>query len=190
MQFWVFRQVWQADQVPPGYGPWVQDLVPPAVCLNPGEQEAVQVDPRVQVAAVVRRDWRTFGLPPGVVQVRPQGQTLVGAPTKFSTDTPPSSVLRRTVLGLPVTLTVQARSYTWTFGDGTTARESATGALPATEHVFARTGAVAATLTIVYGGSFTIGDDPAVYDVEGTATIPGPEEPLGVRQARTQLEAD
>lgn len=188
MRFWVYEQTWNPTGQPPTYGPPSRGGT--SVCVGPDAPDvAQQVDPRVLVAATVRRDWRTYGLPAGRVATRPTGQTLTGAVTQFSSPVEPQAVLHRTVLGLPVALTVTAQSYAWDFGDGTGTTQRA-GQPPSAMHTYTRTAALAASLTITYTGSFTIGDDPQTYEVQGTATVPGPEQPLVVRQARTQLEHD
>lgn len=187
-RFWVYARTWNAAAQPPGYGP--AQRAGTTTCVGLDEPAvAQQIDPRVLVAATVRRDWRTYGLPAGRVVTRPAGQTLTGAVTQFSSPVEPQAVLHRTVLGLPVALTVTARSYAWDFGDGTGTKQRG-GQPPAAQHTYFRTAALAASLTVVYTGTFTVGDDSQVYEVQGAATVPGPQQPLVVRQARTQLEHD
>lgn len=171
------------------YGPPVRRMAPPYVCLT--AQQAAVVDPRIATIAAVRAQWRTFGLPGAVVRTEPAGQTLAGAVTRLSTPSAAKVTLPpKTVLGLKVTLSVTAVSYRWEFGDGTSqVLTSAAGGPPHAEHVYRRTGVQQATLRTAYSATFTIAGDPTVYPLDGTADVPGLPTAIGVREARTQLEA-
>jgi len=159
---------------------------PRFVCLGPGDPG---IDPRVAVIAIVRRDFKNFPIERAVARTRPDGQSLVNAPTEIFTTVDGKDVIRRAILGLPVVVTAVARSYTWRFGDGTSIVVAAgAGPPPALHHPYGRAGDFQVSLDVTYGGTFTVGGSPVVYDVEGTATITGPPAGLAVREARTQLE--
>lgn len=168
------------------YGPDTRITAPPTVCLGP--QDA-RVDPRLAVIAQVQRDWRTFPVPPATISVLPASGTLAGAVTKFRSTSPLRQALApRQVLGLPVTLTVTASRYIWDFGDGTTTSTGA-GTASTAEHTYRVAGTLQVSLETLYSATFTIGDDPTTYPLDGLADVPGAPRPLPVREARTQLEA-
>lgn len=149
----------------------------------------VGIDPTVAVVATVRRDFQSFPLERAVVTTMPVGQSLVNATTLFVTSADGRDEVRKTILGLPVVVSAVAQTYTWRFGDGLSVTRPADGRPPQQEqHVYRSPGAVTASLEITYGGTFTVGSSPVVYDVQGTAVIPGPAQPLVLREARSQLE--
>lgn len=182
IQFWVYVETW-IDAVG-AYGPPVRQA---GVSCFGADQPGL--DPRIAVIAQVRRDWKSYPIPGATVATQPADGTLAGAVTRFASDRPTRFALApQTILGFQVTVTVTAAEYTWIFGDGTTAQSPPT-ATPTAEHVYRTAGPMAVSLRASYTGTFTIGGSPEVYDLEGTAEVPGQQRLLPVEQARTQLEA-
>ncbi|HEY0869263.1 MAG TPA: hypothetical protein VGD55_02600, partial [Acidothermaceae bacterium] len=63
---------------------------------------------------------------------QPANGGIVNLPTLFATNTPPAQTFNETLLGVQVTLNVEA-SWTWHFGDGSTlTSRNAGGAYPIT----------------------------------------------------------
>lgn len=184
-RFFVYTRTWTGSE----YGPPVLRPAPSSVCLGP-VQAARLIDPTVSIAALVRAEWRSFGLPGASVRTRPEGETLVGAATQFSTEASPQpTVPPKRVLGRSVQLHVKARQYVWDFGDGTSLTVDASGARPSASHTYRSAGEKAVRLSTMYTADFTIAGSPATYPLEGTATVPGQVTLLTAREARTQLEA-
>jgi hypothetical protein len=181
IQFWVYVQTW--NEVSGAYGAPVRR---PGVECYGADQPGV--DPLIAVEAQVRREWRSYPIPAATVTTQPAAGTLAGAVTLFTSDMPAQFALPpRTILGYPVTVSVSASRYVWVFGDGQTASASP-GALR-TEHVYRTAGPMSVSLRCFYTGTFTIGDSPTVYELDGEADVPGQAQQLPVEQARTQLEA-
>lgn len=184
MRFWVYtRQYNRVTQT--ALTAWTRTNPPGFVCLGP---DAPGIDPIIAVVATVRRDFKQFPIEKATVRTRPDGQSLVNADTEVSTTADGTDVIRQTILGLPVVVTAIAQSYTWRFGDGTAQTVRAEGHPMPVRHKYARPGSYQLSLDVTYGGTFTVGTSPVVYDVQGTATITGPPAALDVREARSQLE--
>lgn len=176
MQYWRFLS-------PAGTGlegPFTR--APGAVCLGP--TEVPTPDPRAEIAAVVERDWQTFGLLAGELVKRPAAETLVNVETLFASATPATFTVTQSILGQQVVLTATGQSWAWDFGDGA----SVTTSQPEVSHVYAEAGDLTASVAVTYSGTYTIGADPTVLTVTGTATVPGPALVVPVREARVQLE--
>ncbi|MDN4174421.1 hypothetical protein QWY28_15765 [Nocardioides sp. SOB77] len=124
---------------------------------------------------------RRVGLPPAQLQVQPpNGRTLVNFATNFYTE---QGDLTRsvTLLGRQVDLRIHPTSYTWSFGDGTTATTSGPGAAyPDLEvtHDYRKAGRVAPSVDTTYSAEFSVDGGPW-QPVDGTVTIPG--APVGLR---------
>ncbi len=168
--------------------PWQLVTSPLYVCLGPTNPV---VRPKVAVPALVNREFKRLVVLRGVTAVEPAPQTLVNLETTFSTDAPRSYPIETTILGQQVHITAKAESYTWHFGDGATGTTSEPGAAGSAQvaHTYTRPGRLAAYVVISWSGTFTIGTDPTVLPVDGTATTRGPAAPLGVREARSQYES-
>jgi len=168
--------------------PWRLVTSPPYVCLGPTNPV---VRPKVAIPALVSREFKRLVVLRGVTAVEPAPQTLVNLETTFSTDAPRSYPIETTILGQQVHITAKAESYTWHFGDGVTTTTAEPGAAGSAlvAHTYTRPGRLAAYVVISWSGTFTIGTDPTVLPVDGTATTRGPAAPLGVREARSQYES-
>ena len=183
-RFWVYIQAWSATRG--AYGPPVLRTEPPYTCLGPAE--VAEVNATSAVVAQVRKDWKTFGLPPAVVVTQPKGETLVNVATRFTTTTPLTARLPpRPVLGMDVTLRIKAERYEWDFGDGTVQKADAEGGKPRAEHTYRDPGVKRVRLRAFYSATFTIAGDATVYPLEGTADVPGRATRVTAREARTEL---
>ncbi len=164
-------------------GPGSRVADPPFVCLGPDDPV---LDPTVAIAAIVQRDFQRVVVLKGGVEASPGPETLVNIPTRFSTDAPASYDIPLTLLGQPVTITATARSWTWHFGDGTTASTTAAGTDGRVEHTYLTAASVGAHVVIEWSGTYRIGGG-AELPITGTATTVGDAAPLQVKQARSEL---
>jgi hypothetical protein len=120
---------------------------------------------------------------------QPAGAGVVNLPTLFATNTPQTQAFNETLLGVQVTLNVNA-SWTWDFGDGTTLTTADPGgSYPITSlaHAYLAAGSYAVTLTTNWTGTFSMAGGPA-------AVIPGGAIPrvsipfaIDVHEARSVL---
>ena len=139
--------------------------------------------------AMVLEAFRRVPLPGLRSQAQPAAKTLVNFETIFHTDAPP---LERqvTLLGQQVRLQITARSFTWSFGDGTSTTTTAPGApYPARDVVHRYTTArvtVEHHVTITWGARWSLGGGP-LRPVVGTVTTTGPSTPLRVAEATPVL---
>ena len=120
---------------------------------------------------------------------QPADGGVVNLPTLFATNTPPTQLFNETLLGVQVTLIVDA-SWTWDFGDGTTLTSTdAGGTYPITSlsHAYLSAAKYTVTLTTNWTGTFSMAGGPA-------AVIPGGPIPrisnpfaIDVHEARSVL---
>jgi PKD domain-containing protein len=99
---------------------------------------------------------------------QPAGGGVVNLPTLFATNTPTTQTFNETLLGVQVTLNVDA-SWTWDFGDGATLTSTDPGGpypITSLRHVYLVAGAYTVTLTTNWTGTFSMAGGPA-------AVIPG-----------------
>ena len=99
---------------------------------------------------------------------QPADGGVVNLPTLFATNTPPTQQFNETLLGVQVTLNVDA-SWTWSFGDGTALTSTDPGGpYPVTSlsHIYLVAGTYTVTLTTNWTGTFSMAGGPA-------AVIPG-----------------
>ena len=126
--------------------------------------------------------------------------TLVQWPVVYYSDFV-SHDLATTLLGQAVTIRIIPARYTWRFGDGTTKTTTSPGkpvdldryATPhdieqhaPISHRYHKCGTVDATVTVTFGGEFSINGGP-FYALPGQATVTSPPAPLTLREARAQL---
>ena len=180
VRFWIFRRV--VDTRIPGHDPAFERVLrPPSVCVGPDDP---RIDPLVAIPAIVDREFKRVVVLKGVAEVSPAPDTLINVPTRFTTQAPASYDIPLTILGQSVLITATADSWTWHFGDGTQQRLTASSN---TEHVYTRSGARSAYVVIEWTGTYRIGADPTVRQVNGTATTTGEPVAVAVRQARSEL---
>jgi PKD domain-containing protein len=109
---------------------------------------------------------------------QPANGGIVNLPTLFATNTPQQQTFNETLLGVQVTLNVDA-TWTWDFGDGATLTTTdAGGAYPITSlsHTYLAAGQNTVTLTTNWTGTFSMAGGPAIV-IPGGA-IPRVSAPL------------
>ena len=83
-------------------------------------------------------------------------------------------------------------AYGWVFGDGTRLGPTASAGAPWPEaditHTYTAPGAVADRVDVSWAGTFAVAGGPAVA-IPGQMTVAGPEVPVLVREARSELVA-
>ncbi len=146
-----------------------------------------QVTPGLVLTAM-----RRIGLPSLHVHTQPEEKTLVNFDTIFYAD--PAVVTRDlTLLGQGVRIEATPQSFTWHYGDGTSATTTDPGApYPAKDivhryadaHVTVRT-----SVDVTYAGRFQVSGGPW-QAIPGTVTITGPADPLRVSEATPVLSGD
>ena len=181
VRFWVYRRTYLPGSVPPAF---VRVLEPPSVCLGPDDP---RVDPTVAIPAIIDRDFQRVVVLKGIARVTPAPDTLVNVETRFATDAPASYEIPLTVLGQSVVITASAASWTWHFGDGITQRLTDGSSGGSTDHEYRKSGTRAAYVVIEWTGTYVIGGDPIVRQVNGTATTIGQPAQIAVRTARSEL---
>ena len=167
-----------------GITPYVRVSEPPSVCLGPDDP---RVDPTVAIPAIIDRDFQRVVVLKGIARVTPAPDTLVNVETRFATDAPASYEIPLTVLGQSVVITASAASWTWHFGDGTMQRLTDGDSGGSTVHEYRRSGPRAAWVVIEWTGTYVIGCDPTVRQVNGSATTVGEPAQIAVRTARSEL---
>jgi len=178
---WVYRRM---IRFPGEVSDWRRITPPPFVCRP--LTATPEVDPLVAIAALVDRDFQRVVVLKGVATVSPAPDTLVRIPTVFTTSAPASYDIPLTLLGRSVVITATAATYTWHFGDGTSASTSSPGTQGRVEHVYTESAPRSAYVVIEWTGTFTVDGGPA-QQVNGTATTTGDPVAIEVKQARTEL---
>ena len=120
---------------------------------------------------------------------QPAGSGVVNLPTLFSTNTPVAQVFNETLLGVQVTLNVNA-SWTWEFGDGTTLTSTDPGGrypIASLSHVYLAGGSYVVTLTTNWTGTFSMAGGPAAVIPGGPIPRVSPRFPLQIHEAHSVL---
>ena len=120
---------------------------------------------------------------------QPAGNGVVNLPTLFSTNTPLAQVFDETLLGVQVTLNVDA-SWTWDFGDGTTLTSSDPGGaypIASLNHVYLASGSYVVTLTTNWTGTFSMAGGPAAVIPGGPIPRVSLPFPLEIHEAHSVL---
>ena len=139
------------------------------------------------IPAIIDRDFQRVVVLKGIARVTPAPDTLVNVETRFATDAPSSYEIPLTVLGQSVVITASAVTWTWHFGDGIRLRLTDGSSGGSTVHEYRESGPRAAYVVIEWTGTYVIGGDPTVRQVNGTATTIGEPTQIAVRTARSEL---
>jgi hypothetical protein len=120
---------------------------------------------------------------------QPAGGGVVNLPTLFSTNTPLAQVFNETLLGVQVTLNVDA-SWTWDFGDGTTLTSTDPGGaypIASLNHVYLVSGSYVVALTTNWTGTFSMSGGPAAVIPGGAIPRASLPFPLEIHEAHSVL---
>lgn len=144
---------------------------------------------RVPVAFTAR-DFQRLPLPPGGLNVQPDGRpALINVATNVFVDAAPVT-LHATVLGRDVEVEATPSRFEWTFGDGGTLSTTDPGhAYPdmTTTHTYRRHGTWTITLTTVYSGRYRVAGETDWLPIAGTAHVASPAHPVQVIEAHAVL---
>ncbi|MCW2605309.1 MAG: uncharacterized protein JWO60_2 [Frankiales bacterium] len=177
--FWGWRR-----QVRPTLGDWVR--IDGVVCLG-GEEPGVPTT--AQAADYVQREFQSLVIVRGTTRIDPGARGLINTDTIFSTDkVGPEPLPAVSILGHQVVITVTPEEYRWQFGDGGSLTTTVPGRPLKKDvtHVYTKAGAYGASVTISWSGTFTIdGGEPIT--IRGRATTTGPETPIRILTAQSEL---
>jgi hypothetical protein len=120
---------------------------------------------------------------------QPAGGGVVNLPTLFSTNTPVVQMFNETLLGVQVTLNVNA-SWTWDFGDGTNLTSSDPGGaypISSLNHVYLVSGSYVVALTTNWTGTYSMAGGPAAVIPGGPIPRASLPFPLEIHEAHSVL---
>ncbi|WP_159809641.1 hypothetical protein [Cellulomonas citrea] len=173
------RPWWESTRVTASddWQPWV--LVENVTCAGGPDPTPEQV-----VTA-----FQTLPITPSVLTVQPdRGWVLVNKETIAFTD-PAPQMLGATVLGVPVTFQVTASQFTWDYGEKVFTTTSPGHPYPHQDvsYPYTHLGTGKVALTTTWQATYTVGDDPTVRPVPGTATTTSTSAPFEIREASAHL---
>ncbi len=186
--FWVWHRTTHVVVGPPErrtVGQWDQE--PGSYCLGADDPGVPTI---ARVISLVQTGFEEVDLPTFAVQTAPSPRTLVNVKTSFSAGSADPVVITQPILGTTVRITAKPLRWKWYFGDGTTLTTRTPGRPKTTDvhHVYRRTAVhTGVRVDVEWGGTFTVGSDPTVYDINGTAVVRGTDTTVDVRQARSEL---
>jgi len=163
------------------WGPW--DLVTGSWCTA-----AAGPTPEM-----VLTELRRLPLPAPALTVQPdRGWVLVNKDTVVYASPSPAT-FDITLLGVPVHLSATPATYTWDFGDGATTTTISPGhPWPDDDiaHAYTHLGTYQIALTTTWTATYTLGADPTVRTVPGTAATTTTSTPFTVEERRSHLVTD
>ena len=140
----------------------------------------------------VLTEFRRLPITPSALTVQPEGPVLVNIDTIAYVDPAPQT-LTTTVLGTPIAFQVTAATYTWDFGEDdpfTTTSPGHPWPDQDVAHPYRRPGTGQVTVTTTWQATYTLGTDPTVRTVPGTATTTTTSEPFEIVEAHSHLVAN
>lgn len=144
-------------------------------CLAPGPGRTAPVQP------ITWGDIAQFRPDPGIQIMEPDGWAIIGLDTNFYATTS-TQVVEGTLLGAPASVRFTPVSWTWSYGDGTSATVNTGGSswaslgIPefeptATSHVYRQLGDFAIDLVVEFGAEYQLAGTPWI-PIAGTLGIP------------------
>ena len=149
--------------------------------------------PKPQVTpGLVLTELRRIGLPALQARTQPRDKTLVNFATIFYAE-PQTFTRTLTLLGQSVDVEAEPTSYTWHYGDGSSATTSTPGApYPAKDVTHSYTDAhttVQPSVDVTYSARFRVGNG-AWQTIPDTVTIAGPAASLRISEATAVLSGE
>lgn len=144
-------------------------------CLAPGPGRTAPVQP------ITWADIAQFRPDPGIQIMEPDGWAVIGLDTNFYA-TSITQVVQGTLLGRAAAVRFTPVSWTWTYGDGTSATRTTGGASWAslgipefdptpTSHIYERVGSYAIDLTVEFAAEYQLAGTPWI-GIAGTLAVP------------------
>lgn len=176
----VLLPLWRSDRVSADenlWGPWpmVQDLS----CAAPA----------LPTPGMVLAEFRRLPLTPSTLHLQPdRGWVLVNVDTIAYTDPAPQTLVT-TILGVSVTIHATPASYTWDFGEDTFSTTSPGHRYPDQDvaHPYEQPGTAHVELSTAWQATYTVGTDPTVRDVPGTAVTTSTSPQFEIHEAAARL---
>jgi hypothetical protein len=161
-------------------------------CAGPqGPPPAATPKPQV-TPGLVLTELRRIGLPALQARTQPRDKTLVNFATIFYAE-PQTFTRTLTLLGQSVDVEAEPTSYTWHYGDGSSATTSTPGApYPAKDVTHSYTDAhttVQPSVDVTYSARFRV-DNGAWQAIPDTVTIAGPAASLRISEATAVLSGE
>ena len=161
-------------------------------CAGPqGPPPAATPKPQV-TPGLVLTELRRIGLPALQARTQPRDKTLVNFATIFYAE-PQTFTRTLTLLGQSVDVKAEPTSYTWHYGDGSSATTSTPGApYPAKDVTHSYTDAhttVQPSVDVTYSARFRV-DNGAWQAIPDTVTIAGPAASLRISEATAVLSGE
>jgi hypothetical protein len=161
-------------------------------CAGPqGPPPAATPKPQV-TPGLVLTELRRIGLPALQARTQPRDKTLVNFATIFYAE-PQSFTRTLTLLGQSVDVEAEPTSYTWHYGDGSSATTSTPGApYPAKDVTHSYTDAhttVQPSVDVTYAARFRVGNG-AWQTIPDSVTIAGPAALLRISEATAVLSGE
>jgi hypothetical protein len=145
----------------------------------------------VVTPGMVLEAFKRLPLPAAPALVQPKDRTLVNFDTIFYTRVRVGD-MPVTLLGQRVVVRPRVQSFLYDFGDGETFGPTTNPGAPYPRkditHVYARRGAVEASVAVTYRGQYSVAGGPW-QEVPGSVTIAGPPTPVRIVGARSELIA-
>lgn len=182
------ERVWQLWGRRPDQGGWA---LLSAQCF--GRPPTAAQTPKPQVTpGLVLTELRRIGLPSLEAHTQPRDKTLVNFATIFYAE-PQTFTRTLTLLGQSVDVEATPTSFTWHYGDGSSATSSTPGApYPAKDVTHSYTDAhttVQPSVDVTYSARFRVGNG-AWQTIPDTVTIAGPEGTLRISEATAVLSGE
>ena len=161
-------------------------------CAGPqGPPPAATPKPQV-TPGLVLTELRRIGLPALRARTQPRDKTLVNFATIFYAE-PQRFTRTLTLLGQSVDVEAEPTSYTWHYGDGSSATTSTPGApYPAKDVTHSYTDAhttVQPSVDVTYAARFRVGNG-AWQSIPDSVTIAGPAVSLRISEATAVLSGE
>lgn len=137
------------------------------------------------VEAMIVEAFQSLPVAPSPISYQPDGDwAAVNMDFIVYTDTT-AQTLGTSILGVPLTFTLQPTHWTWDFGDGSPPLPTSQPGAPYPNQTVAHTyssasDGVTVTLTTLWSGTFTIADDPTSYPVNGFVTTTNTTGPIEI----------
>ncbi|MFV0461130.1 MAG: PKD domain-containing protein [Actinomycetales bacterium] len=158
-----------------------------SACVSPAEAHLGEV----VIPQLSGRELRRLPIPAGETVLEPgNGYALVNLPTNVYRRDTGVTVIRTTVMGLPLVVRATPIAYTWDYGDGASRGPTQDPGAPypnlTTAHTYSRPGSYEVRLSTTYSAEFSV-NNGAFQPVPGTTQVTSPPVAVEVLSGRAHL---